>query len=153
MLFVHNVQQLRSSLRVRHSFYCLIMASSKLKQYVYARPRFCKHIFKRNINNFSCHFLCLNFQPSKFLNLLLFFTNFNLLVPTVCIYKRVYNFLGSYSGTWFCSKKLQLLRFEAPKWPSIKQLLSTKYCSGLDRPQAQTTEVKTYISAINVFSC
>ena len=34
-------------------------------------------------------------------------------------------YYGSYSGTRFLYKQLQVLIFEAPKWPKIKQLLST----------------------------
>ena len=35
------------------------------------------------------------------------------------------SYYGSYSGTWFLYEQLQLLGVEAPKWPKIKQLLST----------------------------
>ena len=34
-------------------------------------------------------------------------------------------YYGSYSGPQFFYKQLQLLRVEAPKWPKVKQLLST----------------------------
>ena len=37
----------------------------------------------------------------------------------------MYNFLGSYSGTWSFYKQLQLLKVGGPKWSKIKQLLST----------------------------
>ena len=118
LLLVHAVQELHSSMYVRRSFWCLIMASTKLNQYMYARSLFCKHIFKRNVSDYYCHFLCLNLQDSKFFKFASIFYQFQLVsVDKVCTYKKVYNLRGSYSATRFFYKQLQLLRIKVSKWP------------------------------------
>ena len=55
-------------------------------------------------------------HPQNVFIFLLFFTNLS---------QKVHNLHGSYSGTRFLYKQLQLLRVKAQKWPEIKQLLST----------------------------
>ena len=111
---------------IRHNFWCLIIASMKLKWYVYARSHFCKQVYKRNINDMQCNFLCLNFPPSKFFNLLLFFTNFSLFVLAkfALIKKCIISLAVTAVHSFFC-KQLQLQGVETPKWSRIKQLLST----------------------------
>ena len=55
-----NVRSLRCKL------WCLIIASTKLMQYLNAMPCFCKKNFNWNINYCYCNFLCLSFPFSKY---------------------------------------------------------------------------------------
>ena len=52
-------------IKLGRDFWCLIMPSIKLRQYVYDRSLFYKEIIKRNIDNCCFSFLCLNFPSSK----------------------------------------------------------------------------------------
>ena len=69
----------------------------------------------------------------SFLNLLLFFTNFSFsLLTEFALIKKCIISLANTAVHGFFYKQLQLPRVEVPKWPKIKQLLSTKHCSGSD---------------------
>ena len=50
MLLVHAVKERHSSVHVRRNFRCLIMASTKLNYYAYARSLFCKQIVRKRVS-------------------------------------------------------------------------------------------------------
>ena len=76
------------------------------------------------MNDCYCNLLCLNFSVSQSCSVAVIFTKFSLCVLKRFILKKLYQSIGSYSGTQLFNEQPPLLRVEAQKWPKVTQQLS-----------------------------
>ena len=85
---------------------------TEVLQCVYARSPFCKHIFKRDMND-----SLFKLPALKVFLICFYFWQFQpVCSDRACRYKKVCNLLGSCSGTRFFYQPLQLLRVEVTKF-------------------------------------